>query len=227
MILGSTGYIGRNLTRRLDPTEEVVINCAGKKDIVWCERHPTEAYQTNAFCAASYALASAVAKRRFIHISSDHAHCTGPQSQTVYAKSKRLGDELVMAENPQASVIISGHIYAPDCPWIVWLDTELKAGRQVVAYTNRICSPTYIQDLADACRDPKPGLTFVLGSGKVNRYDLFYIYAMVFGYNTDLIVRGLETNPLLVGDSSHASDVPTLDIYEGFSRMKREIEDNQ
>ncbi len=204
-------------------TLDTTINCAGKKDILWCEKNPTAAFESNAIAAGHNAHYTLVG-RRFIHISSDHAYAQGQQSQTVYAKSKRLGDELVMAENPQASVIVTGHVYSPDCPWIVWLDGELKAGRQVVAHTNRICSPTYIQDLALACDDPGPGVTFVLGKDRVNRLDLFQLYAVAFGYDAKLIIPGLETNPLLIGDSSHVSDVETLGVYEGFRRMKAEIE---
>ncbi len=220
MILGSNGYIGRNLTARL-PDTRTVINCSGMKSIVICQHRPTEAYTSNAIHAGTFS--HLYRDSKFIHISSDHAYCAGNQSTTVYAKSKRLGDELVMAENPNATVIVTGHVYAPNCPWIVWLDGELKAGRQVVAYTNRVCSPTWIGDLADACRDPKPGLMFVLGRQRVNRVELYRAYARAFGYDDNLIMPGLETNPLLIGDSSHASDVHTKDLYEGFAAMRAEM----
>lgn len=214
------GFIGRNLRARIPESTDVNVYCQGMKDIVKCQQEPHQAILHNVRDPESFAI---MHTRRTVHISSDHAYCEGPQSRTVYALTKRLGDEAILAARPDASIIITGHVYAPDCPWIVWLDGELKAGKQVVAYTNRICSPTWIGDLAKACIDPKPGRTFVLGRLRVDRWELYTAYAHIFGYDRSLIVPGEETNPLLIGDSSHASDVPTCDIYEGFERMREEV----
>jgi len=219
-VLGERGFVGRNLKRLLPPDLDLTVNCIGKKDIVWCEHHPTETFYVNAVHAGEIARANP----SLVHISSDHAYCEGPQSRTVYARSKRLGDELVLAENAKATVLITGHVYAADCPWLVWLDKELRAGRQVVAFTNRICSPTWIGDVADACKNPRPGLHYVLGRERVTRYELFRAYASAAELDASLIVPGTETNPLLIGDSSHVSDVPTLGVREGFARMLRQRE---
>lgn len=213
-VLGRNGYLGRNLEAR--GPYKATINARGCKDIPWCEQNNIAAYKANAF------LPEMLAKDHdnFIHISSDHAHCDGPQSKTIYAQSKRLGDQLVMQANPKAMILVTGHVIAPGCPWINWLDGELRAGRKVVAFTNRICSPSWIGDIVRECKRPSPGLRFVLGPSAVNRFVLFTAYADVFGYDSKLIVPGEEVNPLLAGDSSHASDVPTIGIYEAFERLK-------
>lgn len=218
MILGDLGFIGRNLALRVDH-EHWLINAAGRKDIAWCERFPIKSFEDNAMMPGKMA-----AEPNFIHIGSDHAYAMGEPARTIYARSKHLGDELVLRENPHAAVVVTGHVYAPDCPWIKWLDKELRGGCRVVAYTNRICCPTWIADLAQACAFPEKGKKFVLGRDRVNRYDLFRTYARVFGYDERLIVPGEEKNPLFIGDSSMLSDVPTYGIEDGFRAMKAEME---
>jgi dTDP-4-dehydrorhamnose reductase len=220
MIIG-TGYIGRNLARLLPESRGANVYCRGMKDIVACQSHPYAAIQANALEPAEFAIMHAWP---MVHIGSDHAYADGQQGRTVYAMSKLLGDISILNAKSDAMVLVTGHVYANDCPWIVWLDKELREGRQVVAYTNRICSPTWIGDVAEACKNFTLGRKFVLGPHRVDRYELYTAYAKVNGYDEGLIVPGLETNALLIGDSSHASDVATVDIYEGFARMKAEKE---
>jgi dTDP-4-dehydrorhamnose reductase len=247
LIFGGTGFIGRNLARIyrgqgyevlaehysvtdlsviddvIDDTKpDLVINAAGRKDISYAEESPTITYNINAIGASLVAISAKYSQSptKCVHISSDHAY-TG--SNTVYAKSKRLGDELVMAENPNASVVVTGHVYAPDCPWIKWLGGELSAGRQVIAHNNRICCPTWIGDLAEAILKAPTGKTVCVGSSICTRGDLFRAYANVFGYNRKLIVDGRCEDPLLIGDSRMVSDWDTLGIVDGLALMRFEM----
>jgi dTDP-4-dehydrorhamnose reductase len=219
MIIGERGFIGRNLAYRVK-RDHVCINAAGRKDIVWCESHSLQAFADNAIMPATKAKDAQFYGVPFVHIGSDHSYTGKPEWNTVYARSKRLGDDLVLRENPKSSVIVTGHVYSKDCPWVRWLDGQLRAGLTVTAYTNRICCPTWIGDLADACEDIAPGLRIVVGNDRVDRVVLYRTYAEVFGYDPSLIVPGLESNPLLVGDSSLSSDVKTCGIREGFELMK-------
>ena len=224
MIHGEHGYIGRNLKALLG-AGDFVVNCIGKKDLHWCEDRPSEAYFSNAIVAGK--LARLHKGERFIQIGSDHAYALGNAGKTVYARSKALGDELVLAEHPKAVVVITGHVYAADCPWVRWLDGELQAGRRVVAYRNRVCCPTWMGDLAEACKQVIGnaffGRVFVTGRDKVDRYQLYRAYAEVFGYDPDLIAAGEETDPVLIGDMSVGSDFTCLGVREGFEKMKKSL----
>lgn len=229
-VLGNSGYIGRNLLRRVAPQiPDVIVNAIGRKDLRFCEEQPIEAYISNAIRPATEAVEAKWANKRYIHIGSDHAYASKSGAHTVYAKSKLLGDELVLLEYPEAVVLVTGHVYAPDCPWVKWLDGELRAGRQVKAYRNRLCCPTWMGDLVTCIESLIPTMTsgrvFCTGPDRVDRVQLFRTYAEVFGYDPDLIVPDVETDPVLIGDMCVGSDYPCRGIREGFEAMKREIED--
>lgn len=243
-IAGSTGFIGRNLAKRfvaagfrVSPIKpgkpwpegcQLVINCIGRKDVANLENDIDAAITANVNVAGYLSALAKAAKMPFIHISSDHAYCN---PQTVYALTKRLGDMAVMRANSDAQIVVTGHVYAPDCLWVKWLDGELKAGRKIEAYTNRVCNPTWIGSLFDychslvsspKCRGWKSGVTVVVGSSTVNRGELFWHYAMTFGYDEKLIWDKIEENSLF-GNSSMESDIPACSLPKGLVMMRREM----
>ncbi len=266
VILGGTGFVGRNLAKHLQPHYEtiscvssylqsftpehdcveakvrhevhdadLVINCVGNKDVLNCEQFTSNAYETNAIIAGNIAWVCKDEHSPFIHISSDHAYAT---PRTVYGDSKKLGDELVRRECPDAIIAVTGHVYDVDCPWVKWLDGELKAGRTVKAWQDIDNRPTYAGDLAAAImrlvNGDKWGSTYVLTSQQwVSRYQLFTDYAKVNGYDAGLIVKDSSPAPAHYPRHYHQPnnvnvqverDVKYLTTVEGFMRMKQEAE---
>lgn len=232
LIAGASGFLGRHITRLMSPhfqlvnplgramldvcasdvekaithySPDVVINCAGNKDVAWCEKHSTEAFYVNALGAGRVARACKNNGVRLLHISTDYTTGGG---HFVYGKSKLLGDALVMAEHPEATVCRISGVYAPDAVWVKWLRAELARGTPVEAFKNVTNSPLYVEDLGwmllRATRDG-PGLCVMAGPTAENRYRVFMEYANAHGFNTALIRPDYKSGHMLPSDVSQVS----------------------
>ncbi len=259
VILGGTGFVGRNLARHLRPNfdkvqisnsrlvdisdknlmmasgiteDSIVINAAGVKDVERLEKSPTVAYRYNAVGAGNVAWYCQHIGAKLIHISSDHAYAT---PATVYGKSKRLGDELVRRECPNAIIAVTGHVYDVDCPWVKWLDGELRAGRTVEAWKDIDNRPTYAGDLAriilEATEDNLWGKTLLATTeGWTSRLELFRDYCNVFGYDSELIQLAKDEAPWYYPRHFYIPSIGAIrtntglhSMLGGFLSMKREM----
>lgn len=199
-----------------DPYPDLVVNAAGRKDIHWCEDNPYDTYCANVALPATLA-EQLRGKCRFVHIGSDHAY--GKALGSVYSRSKRSGDEAVIRANPQACVAVTGHVYGPGCPWVKWLDGELRLGRQVIAHNNRINRPTWIGDLASWILAEGSGYKFITGATLTTRQALFHAYCRCAGLDQRLIVAGTCDDPLLIDHLDVEPNCRTIGLHEGFERM--------
>lgn len=249
LITGSAGFIGQNLVQHLTPriptvyatthatldvlnapnveralahyAPDVVLNCAGNKDLSWCSTNPTRAYELNAIAAGNLAIACRKQRRRYLHISTDYAG-----ELSAYGRSKALGEQLVLEEYPEAIACSVSGVYAPNASWVTWLHGELSAGRKVEAWTNVYNSPLYIGDLADAVYYLSTatvigGVVKLAGPESVNRYQLFSMFADVFGYDGRLIEPVVRETSLDVSQSCPL--FVTKGIREGLEAMRSEM----
>ncbi len=245
IILGGSGFVGRNLARHLmplvhevetytlpgffddvhiHPSVTLVINCIGMKNVAVCETDPTRAYDVNAVIAGKVAARCKKDGMKLVHISSDHVYAS---PRTVYSESKRLGDELVRKECPEALIAVTGHVYDLDCPWVRWLDTELRAGRKVEAW-DLFNFPTYAGNLAsnilEAVNHDYWRKTPVFTSSyPVRRFSLFQEYARAMGLDENLVVTSNEMPPWHYPRAFeyHGARVG-VGVFEGFGRMRVE-----
>lgn len=257
LIIGSQGFVGRSLTRHFrnrghqviatfkhslsigqEPQireaielfkPDVIVNAAGDKNLQRCEDNPTEAFQTNALAPAMLARVC-IGKTKLVHIGSDHGYAL---PETAYGKSKANGDYLVRCANPDALVVVTGHVYSLGCPWVQWLDGELRAGRRVEAWSDIYAYPTYAPNLGDMIlglvkRDVKGRVTCV-GPDEVDRWELFRAYAFAVNLDRDLVVpfqsvcpSKLHPRKFMLVDP-YQGPVRRVGVAEGFAEMARGV----
>lgn len=212
---------------RLEP--EAVINTMGMKDLRECDNKREDAQEVNGESIFFLAHACDSMKVDFVHISSDHVTA---EPITWYAISKLIGEYHLTASEFNALIIRTGHVYDNDCPWVQWLDGELKAGRTVEAWTDIVARPTYARNLAgmilDLLQRKVTGTVNCVSHELVNRLQLFQRYAEIMGYDPLLVrtFKGPCPSPFhirkLYCECTFKGGVHVDSITEGFTYMMLE-----
>jgi dTDP-4-dehydrorhamnose reductase len=145
----------------------LVVNCAAFNDVDGAEDAPTTALAVNAFAVRSLARAAEEVGATLVHYGTDfvfdgetsrpYLETDEPGPRNTYAASKLLG-EWFAAEAPRAFVLRVESLFGCDPGWRGrrgTLDTivdGLEQGRDVRVFTDRVVSPSYLEDVAAATR---------------------------------------------------------------------------
>ena len=144
-----------------DRRPEVVINCAAFNNVDAAEDDQETALDVNAFAVRTLARATADLEAVLVHVSTDfvfpgtatspHTEEDPPEPQSVYAQSKLLG-EWFAADNPRHYVLrveslFGGHGKGSSIDRII---DAVRAGRPAPVFVDRVVSPSFVDDVADA-----------------------------------------------------------------------------
>lgn len=179
---------------------EVVIHCAGNKNVSECEENPTEAMQVNAIGTRTIAKACKEADARLVYLSTDYVF-TGsrgkykesdiPNPTTAYGASKFLGEKMARLELPNMVICRASGIYGVQSPLLGWAKSILEKSEPLYAFTDIINTPTYVMNLGAMIERiinfEAVGVFHTVGSDACSRYDFFKLYAELFGFNKDLV----------------------------------------
>jgi dTDP-4-dehydrorhamnose reductase len=182
-----------------------VINAAAMTDVDGCERSPSHAWVLNAAIVDLAAKAAAQYRARFTHLSTDYvfdgakgsySEEDAPNPRSVYARSKRAGEEaaLIAAKDVavcRVAVVYSGRRGAKST-FAVTVADSLRAGKPVKAFTDQVVSPTLADNAAEMVigvhRSGAQGLFHCAGATEVSRLDFCRALARKLGADESLIV---------------------------------------
>lgn len=138
---------------------DAVVNAIAFTKVDQAETDVTEAYRVNAFFAESLAMACAKTGSRLFHISTDYVF-DGQQTKayrvsdvaepsTVYGKSKKLGEDLVVASGANYSIFRTAWLYGAhgDC-FPRKVAKKLITQDRIEVVDDQFGSPTWTKDLA-------------------------------------------------------------------------------
>ena len=175
----------------INPTH--IVNCGAYTQVDKAEEEPELANLVNAEAPgmiARYALESYIP---FVHISTDYVFDgnsvvpykeedkTSPQS--IYGKSKLLGEEHVMARNPKAYILRTAWVYGAhgnNFPKVI--AQKLRNNETLNVVNDQLGSPTWTYDLAKAIVElmeklPKNGIYHVTNDDFCSWFDFAQIIA--------------------------------------------------
>jgi dTDP-4-dehydrorhamnose reductase len=138
---------------------EVLINCAAFTNVDLCESQRKRAFLINADAPRVLAEICRHQKAKLIHFSTDYVF-DGEKRQpyteqdeahplSVYAESKRAGEENVLAVDDRHLIVRVSWVFGPDRP--SFIDAMIKRAReslQVAAVADKFSAPTYTADVA-------------------------------------------------------------------------------
>ena len=163
----------------------VIVNCAAFNDVDGAEDAPTAALAVNAFAVRSLARAADACGAAFVHYGTDfvfdgraqvpYRESDEPGPRSTYAASKLLGEWFAL-DTGRGYVLRVESLFGCDAGWrgrrgtLDSLVAALEQGREVRVFTDRVVSPSYLEDVAAATRHlltagAPPGLYHCVNSG--------------------------------------------------------------
>jgi dTDP-4-dehydrorhamnose reductase len=182
-------------------TPTVIINCAAFNDVDGAEDRPEDALAVNAFAVRSLARGADECGATLVHYGTDfvfdgtsaepYNEDSAPSPKSAYAASKLLGEWFGL-EAARGFVLRVESLFGMSPSWGGRLGTldkivrAMQAGREVSAFTDRVVTPSYVEDVAAATRvlvneRAAPGLYHCVNSGHASWYDVVVESARVLG----------------------------------------------
>ena len=195
-----------------DDRPDVIINCAAYNNVDGAEDDPAAAMTINAMAVRVLARATAESGATFVHYSTDFVfdgHTTRPyveedrpNPESVYGQSKLLGEWFAL-EAPRGFVLrvesLFGGVNAKSS--IDKIAQSIAEGREAKVFRDRIVSPSFVVDVADATvalvDHGEPGLYHCVGTGHATWYEVGLEIARVMGKEREARLR-----PVSVADVS-------------------------
>jgi dTDP-4-dehydrorhamnose reductase len=166
---------------------DLIVNCAAFNDVDGAEDRPEDALAVNAFAVRSLALAAEKTNATLVHYSTDfvfdgrrtgepYTEADEPSPRSTYASSKLMGEWFAL-DAPRAFVLRVESLFGSPANWTGRRGTmdaivgNLKAGREVRVFTDRVVSPSYTPDIAAATHylvtaGAAPGLYHCVNAGQ-------------------------------------------------------------
>jgi dTDP-4-dehydrorhamnose reductase len=176
---------------------EVVINCAAYTNVDGAQDEPLLALAANAWGPRNVAHAARAIDAAVVHYSTDfvfdgegaepYLESDPPKPQGTYAVSKLLG-EWFCADVPRAYVLRVESLFggANAKSSVDFLLKAIRAGGDARAFSDRVVSPSYVDDVVDATsalieRHAPPGLYHCVNTGQTTWFALALELARLAG----------------------------------------------
>jgi dTDP-4-dehydrorhamnose reductase len=185
----------------------LVINCAAFNAVDDAEDRPLDAFAVNAFAVRTLARSADEAGATLVHYGSDfvfdgsasepYAEDAVPSPVSTYGVSKLLGEWFAL-EAERGFVLRVESLFGGGLPGravrrgsLDGIVEGLRAGRPVSVFTDRVVSPSYVDDIARATRhladsDAPPGMYHCVNSGHATWYEVAEEVARVLGVTATL-----------------------------------------
>jgi dTDP-4-dehydrorhamnose reductase len=150
-----------------DARPNAVVNCAAFNDVDGAEDRPESAMEVNAFAVRSLARACEACGAALVHYSTDfvfdgraatpYLESDPPAPQSTYGASKLIGEWFAL-DAPRAFVLRVESLFGTAEGWtgrrgsLETIVAGLERGDEVRVFSDRVVSPGYIHDIAQATR---------------------------------------------------------------------------
>ena len=190
---------------------EAAINCAAFTDVDGAESNADACYQANAFGVENLGMACRKINAGFVTISTDYVfdglksdfytQRDTPNPQSVYAKSKLLGEQRARDAYARSIVVRSGWIYGHGGTNFLSVMHKLLAnGKQIKVIADSFGTPTFSVDLAKCLRElaelDLPGVYHVTNDGQGTSYAGFAEKVCEIGKFDKNLLQNVSVNDL-------------------------------
>jgi len=181
-----------------------VIHCAAMTDVDGCEADPVQAWTVNVGGTEAAAIGCRAAGARLVALSTDYVFDgeRGPYSEedppnprSVYARSKRAGEEAALLLAPDCAVARVAVVYSgrrgAKRTFAATASEQLLAGKEVRAFQDQVISPTLADNAAEMIvgvwRSGQRGIWHCAGASIVSRVEFCRALARKLGADESLV----------------------------------------
>lgn len=195
---------------------DAVIHAAAWTDVDGAERNRAGAHRVNADGSANVAEAARAVGARLLAVSTDfvfpgsggapYAEDAAPDPVSEYGRTKRLGEEAVLATDPSFAVVRTAWVYGGAGKHFPRTVLAVLASRGAInVVDDEFGSPTFAGDLAEALvallAAGGSGIFHLTNEGRTSRFDLARAVAVAAGLDPEAIsptttAAFLKTYPL-------------------------------
>ncbi len=181
----------------------VIVHAAALASVPACETDPRAAYRANVLATQHVAQAAALCGARLVYISTDavfdgatgnYTEQDATNPQTVYGKTKLLGEQVALATVPTALIArinIFGWSPRGDKSVLEFFVNALRSGTAVNGYTDYRVSSGYVRHVITTMRmliaASATGVYHVAATDALSKYEFGMAVADAFGLNGSLI----------------------------------------
>lgn len=187
-----------------DIKPDIIVNAASVTNVDECEIKRDLCWNVNVKGVENLASAAKRNMALLIHISTDYIFDgkDGPYSEEdrpnpigYYGKSKLASENVCRMIGVPFAIIRTSVLFGLGINvkqnFFLWLNTNLKQGKDLNIVTDQFNTPTLVDDLADGIskiiQSSAYGLFHISGKEYINRYDFAVTLAESFGYDKKLI----------------------------------------
>jgi dTDP-4-dehydrorhamnose reductase len=179
-----------------------IINCVANASLEKCEQYPDDARFLNVEVAKCLAEISLETGAKFVQISTD-AVFDGKKAfrneddtcspETVYGKTKLLGEQEVLSANPSSLVVRVNFFGLSERKTSLfnYFLFGLQNQQTLIGFPNIFFTPLYVESTAMAIRRllelNVTGVIHVAGKERISKYEFGRLIARVWGYPEELI----------------------------------------
>ncbi len=220
----------------------VIVNCAAKTNVDWCEENEEEAFRVNAEGVEKLMEWGRVHHKKIIQISTDWT--VNPLN--VYAHSKKKGDDFILAQKENAVIYVC-NLYGYNSPsevkgFPLWALEKFTRKKPFSVARGILHTSTWIDDIPRCVQaiisQNKTGRIVCTDSTSYSKMDVALLTARVFGKDPSLIQevdvsqlpwkaqRPEESN--LYKSHSHEKGLyfyPCTTLEEGLMHMKKQMQE--
>ena len=178
-----------------------VLHAAAMTDVDGCERDPDSAHRINALGTQAVAQGAASCGARMVAVSTDYvfdgvrgnyAEVDAPGPRNAYGRSKLEGERLAAQVLPEVVIARTSVLFGPHKRnFVLWVRSELAAGKPIRIVKDQHVNPTLSFDLADQVlalmRAEASGVFHAAGATALTRLEMAYAIADHFRLRRDLI----------------------------------------
>ena len=185
---------------------DVIVNCAAFNFVDAAEARPAEAFAANAFAVRTLARAAENVNATLVHYGSDfvfdgeasepYDESASPSPRSAYGLSKLLGEWFAL-DAPRAFVLRVESLFGAVPGWkgragsFDAIVEAMEQGRPARVFTDRVVSPSYVQDVARATRHllevkATYGLYHCVNSGHATWHDVAREASRLLDFNAEL-----------------------------------------